>query len=64
MFTDVVKPGSAQETHLIRTLPMRRLGTPQDIARAAMYFADPENSFVTGQTLFVCGGSSVGYLQI
>jgi 3-oxoacyl-[acyl-carrier protein] reductase len=64
MFTDVVEPGSEREANLIKSLPMRRLGTPQDVARAVLYFADPENSFVTGQTLFVCGGASVGYLQI
>jgi NAD(P)-dependent dehydrogenase (short-subunit alcohol dehydrogenase family) len=32
----------------------------QDVARAVMFFADPKASFVTGQTLFVCGGTSVG----
>ena len=29
-----------------------------------MFFADPANSFVTGQTLFVCGGASVGSITI
>ncbi|HOV20779.1 MAG TPA: short-chain dehydrogenase, partial [Ottowia sp.] len=29
-----------------------------------MFFADPANSFVTGQTLYVCGGASVGTLTI
>ena len=41
-------------------VPVGRFGTPQDVARAVMFFADPEASFVTGQTLFVCGGTSVG----
>ena len=31
-----------------------------DVARAVMFFADPKASFVTGQTLFICGGTSVG----
>jgi hypothetical protein len=30
------------------------------VTRAVMFFAAPENEFVTGQTLFVCGGTSVG----
>lgn len=64
MFVDVVPSGSEREANLIKSLPMRRLGTVGDVARAVMYFADPENGFVTGQTLFVCGGASVGYLQI
>jgi NAD(P)-dependent dehydrogenase (short-subunit alcohol dehydrogenase family) len=63
MFSDVVTSDEAR-TRLAESLPLRRLGTPHDVARAVMYFADPENGFVTGQTLFVCGGSSVGSLAI
>ena len=29
-----------------------------------MFFADPEASFITGQTLYVCGGASVGSLVL
>lgn len=36
--------------------PVGRIGTPQDIARAVLFFADPANSFVTGQVLGVDGG--------
>lgn len=64
MFTDVVPLDGEKGKALIGSLPMRRVGTPADIARAVMFFADERNSFVTGQTLFVCGGASVGYLQM
>ena len=37
-----------------------RGGRPDDVARAAMFFLSPENGFVTGQVLHVCGGSSLG----
>jgi 3-oxoacyl-[acyl-carrier protein] reductase len=37
-----------------------RAGNPDDIVRAAMFFLSPDNSYVTGQTLHVCGGSSLG----
>ena len=37
-----------------------RIGTPDDVARAAMFFISPDNSYVTGQVLHVCGGSSLG----
>jgi 3-oxoacyl-[acyl-carrier protein] reductase len=54
---------SKREKDLIQKLPARRLGTTDDIARAVMFFSAPENGFVTGQTLFVCGGASVGGLN-
>ena len=39
---------------------VKRLGRTEDVARAVLFFAAPEAGFVTGQTLFVCGGTSVG----
>ena len=36
-----------------------RAGTPEDIARAVAFLADPANGYVTGQVLHVCGGSSL-----
>lgn len=51
---------SEKAQQLAAALPMRRLGDPEDVARAVLYFADPRNSWVTGQNLFVCGGASVG----
>ena len=37
-------------------IPMKRWGTPEDVANACVYFASEEASFVTGQTLCVNGG--------
>ena len=42
---------------LARSIPTKRLGTPEDIAAACVYLASPEASWVTGQTLNVNGGS-------
>jgi NAD(P)-dependent dehydrogenase (short-subunit alcohol dehydrogenase family) len=36
------------------------MGTPEDVANAVAFFCDPRAGFVTGQTLFVCGGVTVG----
>ncbi|MEP2418596.1 MAG: SDR family oxidoreductase [Marinomonas sp.] len=36
------------------------MGTPEDVAQAVSFFADPRSSFITGQTVFVCGGTAVG----
>jgi NAD(P)-dependent dehydrogenase (short-subunit alcohol dehydrogenase family) len=41
--------------------PLRRLGTPDDIARVIVFFASPMADFVTGQLLLVEGGVSVNY---
>ncbi len=64
MFHDVVPEGSDREARLAAAIPAGRLGRPDDVARAVLFFADAQNGFVTGQTLFVCGGSSVGSLAI
>jgi 3-oxoacyl-[acyl-carrier protein] reductase len=59
MFREVITAGSERETALAKTIPVGRLGRGADVARAVMFFAHPENSFVTGQLLYVCGGTSV-----
>ncbi|WP_153064316.1 SDR family oxidoreductase, partial [Acidovorax sp. ST3] len=41
------------------TVPMERIGQPDDIARAVRFFAEPGSSYVTGQLLYVCGGRSL-----
>jgi NAD(P)-dependent dehydrogenase (short-subunit alcohol dehydrogenase family) len=40
--------------------PLRRIGTPEDIARAALYLASDDSSFVTGTALVVDGGGLAG----
>jgi 3-oxoacyl-[acyl-carrier protein] reductase len=53
-------PGSATRQALTDMLAVKRLGTPDELARAVLFFLSPDNGFITGQTLFVCGGSSLG----
>jgi 3-oxoacyl-[acyl-carrier protein] reductase len=64
MFHGVIAAGSDKERALAASIPVGRLGEPDDVARAVAFFADPANSFVTGQVLYVCGGSSVGSLML
>ncbi|WP_420413959.1 SDR family oxidoreductase [Roseibium sp.] len=63
-FWGIVPKGSEREAELAQKMPVGRLGTVRDVSNAFLYFADPENGFVTGQTLFVCGGASVGTLSL
>ena len=64
MFFDVVPDGSDKECALAAAVPVKRLGVAADVARAVGFFADPVNGFVTGQVLYVCGGTSVGSLTL
>ena len=41
---------------LVRAVPMRRLGEPEDVATAVAFFASDRAGFITGQTLSVSGG--------
>ena len=63
-FHGVIPEGSPQVDHVIQSIPVKRLGQPEDVARAVMFFADREAGFVTGQVLYVCGGTSVGTLTL
>ena len=44
------------EKRMLSHTPLERLGEPEDIAGAVLYFAAPVSSWVSGQTLFVNGG--------
>lgn len=48
-----------QLERLEKTVPVGRMGQPEDIARTVAFFADEESSYVTGQLLYVCGGRSL-----
>lgn len=47
------------QARLQASVPVQRIGTAQDIANAVAFFLDPAASYVTGQTLYVCGGRSL-----
>lgn len=40
----------------LENIPLKRLGTPQDMAGAALFLASPLSSYIVGQTLVVDGG--------
>jgi 3-oxoacyl-[acyl-carrier protein] reductase len=62
---NVVSPGAVQTGWLpreaaesvARTYPLRRIGTPEDVASAVVFFASRQADWITGQVLHVGGGN-------
>lgn len=63
-FWSIIPKDSDREAALAARIPVGRLGEARDVTNAFLYFCDPQTSFVTGQTLYVCGGASVGSIQL
>jgi NAD(P)-dependent dehydrogenase (short-subunit alcohol dehydrogenase family) len=58
---DRANPHNSPRTRaIIEAVPVRRLGTPDDVANAVAFLLDARSGFVTGQALYVCGGMTVG----
>lgn len=51
-------PPQDDVARVIATIPVKRIGAARDVIHAIKYFVSPATSYVTGQTLFVCGGKS------
>ena len=56
--------GAPQTQRILDSILVKRMGTPDDVARAAMFFLSPDNGFVTGQVLYVCGGTTLGVAPV
>ncbi|MGW3650175.1 SDR family NAD(P)-dependent oxidoreductase [Streptomyces sp. NPDC000878] len=54
--TPLVRQGPVDVDAVASMMPMKRAGTPEDIAYAVAYLASEEASYVTGQTLSANGG--------
>lgn len=52
--------GSEAERLSLQTIPMGRFAKPEEIAAAICFFLSDDAAFITGQTLFVDGGGSIG----
>lgn len=60
LFDRANPPDSPRTKAIIDAVPVKRVGTPEDVAQAVSYFLDQRSGFVTGQILYVCGGMTVG----
>lgn len=50
-----------QVEKLAASVPVKKIGTPRDVAGAVTFFASETSKFITGQTFFVCGGKSLSF---
>jgi 3-oxoacyl-[acyl-carrier protein] reductase len=55
-------PGSEGEARYLRSVPIQRFAQPEEIASAIAFLTSEQAAFITGQTLFVDGGASLGRL--
>jgi 3-oxoacyl-[acyl-carrier protein] reductase len=68
---NVVSPGPVQsgyispemEQALIKDIPLRRVGRPEDIANTVVFLASEQASWITGQIIFVHGGHRMAFGQ-
>jgi NAD(P)-dependent dehydrogenase (short-subunit alcohol dehydrogenase family) len=56
--------GAPRTQRILDSIVVKRMGTPEDVARAALFFLAPDNGFVTGQVLYVCGGTTLGLAPV
>jgi len=57
-------PGSESRRRYTNNVPMKRVAPPQEVAAAIAFLLSEQASFITGQNLYVDGGSSVGQTPV
>lgn len=60
LFERVNPPGTPATQRIMETIPLRRLGRPEEVAHQVASLLDARAGFTTGQVLYVCGGMTVG----
>ena len=59
---DINPQGSEGKARYLSRVPMRRFGHPSEVAATFAFLASNAAAIITGQTLFVDGGASLGTL--
>jgi 3-oxoacyl-[acyl-carrier protein] reductase len=55
----LIEMGEAYQQSMANSIPLKKLGTVDDIGHAALYFASREAGYVTGQSIIVDGGQII-----
>ena len=64
MFHELIPENSDHKRRVAASIPVGRVGWPEDVAAAVRFFLSAEADFITGQNLFVCGGASLGQIHL
>lgn len=59
MYRELSPAGSEREARVLQTIPLRRVGTPREIAHAICALLDEDAGYITGQIIRVDGGGSI-----
>lgn len=60
LFTSVNPPGAPATERILEAIPLRRMGSPSEVAHIVASLLDTRAGFTTGQVIYVCGGMTVG----
>jgi len=50
---------SQEDKQMLKQIPLRRIGTPEDIADLALFLASDKSKYITGETIRIDGGLSI-----
>jgi len=64
MVDEIMQDDKDRIDNLAKAIPVQRIGKPDDVATAVKFFLKEDSDFITGQTLYVCGGASIGSITI
>ena len=60
LFTSGNPPDAPKTIKILQSIPVQRMGQPEDVAHAVASLLDDRAGFITGQIHYVCGGMTVG----
>ena len=57
MMRSGIESGALDEQHMLRRIPLRRLGTPEEVANVVEFLTSPAARYITGSVICVDGGT-------
>jgi NAD(P)-dependent dehydrogenase (short-subunit alcohol dehydrogenase family) len=63
LFQSANPPGAPATQRILDSVPLGRIGQPEEVAHIAASLLDQRAGFTTGQVIYVCGGMTVGLSQ-